>query len=181
MFSYPTIFGAMRSFCGARGVVQAFFSVSSIGVVVSLCYPLIRSSITAEELTAIWGCTASPIVGAILLRLNVKIGVAIVTTYGLGMASLLLYAAQSFGFDVRVVSSANGFMELYDHGEPSVIVMDIFMPDMDGIELLIWLGDRQCTSHIVLMSGHGPQYLKSATNIASARGVRIVGTLSKPF
>ena len=97
------------------------------------------------------------------------------------MANLISFTAQSLGIDVRIATNARVFMELYDKNEPSIIVMDVVIPDMDGIELLGWLTDKNCVAPIILMSGYGEKYIKPASHIASAKGIAIVGELTKPF
>ena len=52
------------------------------------------------------------------------------------MAKLIGLAARSMDYDVRVAFSARKFMELYNEDQPNVIVMDIIVPEMDGIEML---------------------------------------------
>lgn len=64
---------------------------------------------------------------------------------------------------------------------PQVFVLDLMMPDGDGIELLRRIADKQPHSHIILMSGTEQRILSSAAEIASSLGLHVRGTLSKPF
>lgn len=97
------------------------------------------------------------------------------------MGKLVEVIAQTFGFDVSVTENPEEFMKLYSQHEPTIIVMDIVMPDKDGIELLDWLGKRNCAVPIVLISGYGDKYIHMASNIAAAQKIKVVGALSKPF
>jgi len=97
------------------------------------------------------------------------------------MANIIGHAAVAMGIDVRIAISAREFMDLYQDSEPSAIVMDIVVPDMDGIEMLEWLADRNCHAAVILMSGHGKYYTRTAAHLAAIKGTEILGTLTKPF
>ncbi len=97
------------------------------------------------------------------------------------MAEVVGFVAESVGFDVRIVGSGSAFQEVMAQCRPAVIVMDIFMPDMDGLELLIWLSKTGCTATLVLMSGYGDVYLSAAARLAAARSLTVAATLAKPI
>ena len=97
------------------------------------------------------------------------------------MAKLIGLAARSMNYDGRVAFSARKFMELYNEDQPNVIVMDIIVPEMDGIEMLEWLMDKGCRVAIILISGHGRYYTRTAAHLAILQGADILGTLTKPF
>lgn len=63
----------------------------------------------------------------------------------------------------------------------SLIFLDLIMPEMDGIELLRQLGQRQCKVGIVLISGVGKRIVEAAEELALAHGLSTVGYLQKPF
>jgi EAL domain-containing protein (putative c-di-GMP-specific phosphodiesterase class I) len=62
-----------------------------------------------------------------------------------------------------------------------LILLDLVMPGMDGIELLRLLGKQQCKVGIVLMSGIGKRVMETAQELAQAHGLLILGHLQKPF
>ncbi len=97
------------------------------------------------------------------------------------MAKLVSRIAGAEGFDVCIAANATEFQKLWHQHDASVIVMDLVMPDMDGIELLRWLAARQCRAPIVLMSGYQGRYLQAAEQLAAALGDKIVAKLTKPF
>jgi len=70
-------------------------------------------------------------------------------------------AAQSMGFECTVTTDAQGFLEVLTP-DTNLILLDLIMPDMDGIEMLRLLGKRKCKAGIVLMSGVGERTLESA-------------------
>src|SRR5262245_14321672 len=78
---------------------------------------------------------------------------------------IIKHTADGLGFEVDVVPHAGMFMKAYVQRRPDVITLDIIMPDMDGIELIRWLGDIGCTARVVLISGASLAYSKMATRL----------------
>ena len=64
---------------------------------------------------------------------------------------------------------------------PDLVICDIFMPDMDGIEFIAALVKRRFQGALILMSGAAPQMLEVAQHIALASGLRVLGALGKPL
>ncbi|UUX51610.1 response regulator [Nisaea acidiphila] len=89
--------------------------------------------------------------------------------------------AEEMGIAAVTSVTAKQFMQLYGTTRPAGIVMDIVMPDMDGIELVQWLGEQGHGIPVLLMSGYTPTYADSLVDIAKGCGVRISGRLTKPF
>ncbi|TGN19395.1 EAL domain-containing response regulator [Leptospira idonii] len=73
--------------------------------------------------------------------------------------------------------------DLFESYSPKIdlITIDLFMPDVDGVEILRYLGEAKSEAFIVLMSGHSQSVLASAERVAKAYGLNVLGTLSKPF
>ena len=89
-------------------------------------------------------------------------------------------AAQAIGFDCTATTDAKTFLETLTP-ETTLILLDLMMPEMDGVELLRLLGERKCKAGIVLMSGVGKRTMESAEQLAHTLGLSIVGHLQKPF
>jgi DNA-binding response OmpR family regulator len=85
------------------------------------------------------------------------------------------------GFEVCIVNQAREFKSAYCEFAPNVIVLDLVMPDMDGIEVLDYLGARASGARIILLSGTDATCLRMAGEIGARNGLAIVGTLAKPF
>lgn len=63
---------------------------------------------------------------------------------------------------------------------PDFLICDIFMPDMDGIEFVGELAKRNFKGGLVLVTGVNQDMLDVATEIATLKGLRVVGAFTKP-
>jgi DNA-binding NtrC family response regulator len=60
------------------------------------------------------------------------------------------------GYEVRTAGNAAEARAARAHAEPDLMLLDIWMPDMDGISLLReWTRDGALAFPVVMMSGHG--------------------------
>ncbi|MFM8988444.1 MAG: EAL domain-containing protein, partial [Alphaproteobacteria bacterium] len=62
-----------------------------------------------------------------------------------------------------------------------VIVLDLMMPGMDGVEALRALAAAGTRSRIVLVSGLEQRIIDSARRVAAMQGLDVAGVLRKPF
>ncbi|HKJ64075.1 MAG TPA: UDP-3-O-acyl-N-acetylglucosamine deacetylase [Desulfopila sp.] len=58
------------------------------------------------------------------------------------------------GYDVVVYQDAESFWQSLDSQEPSLVLLDIWLPGVDGLELLKRLRNRLPTLPVIMMSGH---------------------------
>ena len=89
--------------------------------------------------------------------------------------------AEDMGFAVTVTASADEFQAAYASFNPTHIMLDIVMPDIDGIELLRDLAKRGCQAKVLVMSGYSEKYLDSAEKLSDAYGLRHIDRLTKPI
>jgi len=88
--------------------------------------------------------------------------------------------------EVTKISSATDGQEALDKMEenptpPDVILLDLRMPGMGGVELLTRLADRQYAGHVILTSGVDEEILASVEQLAREKNIRLLGTLPKPL
>jgi FixJ family two-component response regulator len=88
--------------------------------------------------------------------------------------------AVDLGFEVTVTSGAREFMAVYRNFDPTVIVMDIVMPEIEGLELVQWLADNDCAAAVIVATGFAPNYAEIAEKLGAARGIKKITTLNKP-
>ena len=93
----------------------------------------------------------------------------------------VVWAAERAGFEAEGTASAQEFQKSYEAEEPAIIVMDLIMPDMDGIELMNWLSSRGCSSSIILLSGYDGRYMDTAHRLMTDMGrLNVAETIRKP-
>jgi EAL domain-containing protein (putative c-di-GMP-specific phosphodiesterase class I)/uncharacterized CHY-type Zn-finger protein len=97
-----------------------------------------------------------------------------------GVVEIIDATAQKLGLACTACTTATTFLEALTP-ETTLIMMDLMMPEMDGIELLRLLGEQQCKAGIVLMSGSGKRIVETAEQFAQSIGLVITGRLRKPF
>ncbi len=72
-----------------------------------------------------------------------------------GMLKALSRFLTAEGFTVKSFSSAADFLAGYAPGENGCLVLDVYMPDLDGLELQQHLLARPPVLPIVFLTGHG--------------------------
>lgn len=88
--------------------------------------------------------------------------------------------AEKLGYEVLVTTDAREFQQAFATFDPTDIVIDIVMPDADGIELIRWIADKESRARIIIASGSNPDYAKAAEILGTAHGLRSISTLRKP-
>jgi len=61
-----------------------------------------------------------------------------------------------------------------------IIILDIKMPKMDGVEILRQLANKKCQANIILISGFDSGVLHSTSMLANELGLNIVAQITKP-
>lgn len=89
--------------------------------------------------------------------------------------------ALSLDYQVMVTTDGKAFQECYADFQPTTIMLDMVMPDMDGNELLLWLLQQGYASDLIITTGYNPDYASDAKTLAEFNGLRTVTTLVKPF
>ena len=73
-----------------------------------------------------------------------------------GIRELLSEILTDEGYDVHLAENAEAARAFRAQRRPDLVLLDIWMPDTDGVTLLKeWAGGGQLTMPVVMMSGHG--------------------------
>jgi two-component system nitrogen regulation response regulator NtrX len=72
-----------------------------------------------------------------------------------GVRSSVSGVLRDEGFDVEAVGTGEECLERANHAAYDVIVLDIWLPQLDGLTTLQRLRERQIDSQVVIISGHG--------------------------
>jgi EAL domain-containing protein (putative c-di-GMP-specific phosphodiesterase class I)/AmiR/NasT family two-component response regulator len=62
-----------------------------------------------------------------------------------------------------------------------LIILDLVMPVVDGIEVIERLGESHSAARLVLVSGQDRRVLASASRLATACGLKVAAVFAKPF
>ena len=96
------------------------------------------------------------------------------------MTALIAFVAARH-FEVEVASGPDHFVALACDPGTTFALLDLMMPQTDGIEVLRMLAAAACRAQLVLMSALDERVLDSARRSAAERGLPVHGILAKPF
>ncbi len=95
----------------------------------------------------------------------------------IGIRDLLSEILSDEGHTVEVAENALQARELRQQHPPDLVLLDIWMPDTDGVTLLKeWAGAGQLTMPVIMMSGHG-----TIDNAVEATRIGAMAFLEKPI
>ncbi len=95
--------------------------------------------------------------------------------------ALLRAVAEPLGWQVSEFQNGRELFAALSEGlRPELIMLDMVMPEMDGIETIAALGATSLRCPLVLMTGRRPLYAETADQLGSAHGLEIRETLHKP-
>jgi len=82
-----------------------------------------------------------------------------------------------------VLTASDGLqgLEAVDAEAPEIILCDLNMPGMDGLEFLRHLAGRDASCSIILISGEEKRILQTAHQLAEAHQLTVLGALQKPI
>ena len=95
-------------------------------------------------------------------------------------ARFVTTVATKVGYAVRAVEHSPDFEFQLSDWRPTIVFLDVFMPERDGLALLGTLEQHAFGGHVVMMSGADPLYLNMAAASAKMRGLRLSAVLPKP-
>lgn len=73
-----------------------------------------------------------------------------------------IYAVQSSGYEIRGFAKPSAFRAALEETLPELILLDIMLPEEDGLSLLHWLRNNPATAHlpIMMLSARSTEYDK---------------------
>lgn len=87
------------------------------------------------------------------------------------------------GYETRTRNEERDFAVLLEEFAPDLILLDVHMPDFNGVEALLMLAKspRKTETAVILMSGAHDGLLETGRALGEAHSIRLLGTLNKPF
>jgi len=98
------------------------------------------------------------------------------------LRALIARVARPMGWEVTEFANGGEFLAAIGGTlRPDLIILDIVMPDVDGIETIGGLASSPVRCPVVLITGRLPLYTTAARELGQANGLEIVETLQKPI
>lgn len=96
------------------------------------------------------------------------------------LASYVANAAKLCGFQPVETGNDEQFREQFLAQRPELVVLDLGMPGMDGVELLRFVAGQGFTGPVLIISGFDRRILESAFRLGEALGLEMIGPIEKP-
>ncbi len=95
------------------------------------------------------------------------------------ISDFICAAAEKQGYQATALNDSTEFASTYLI-DTSLIVLDLNMPGVDGIEVIRFLAANKSQASLVISSGSDKAILRSAEELAKAHGLDVIGVLKKP-
>jgi len=96
------------------------------------------------------------------------------------LANFVAHVARDCGFAPTLTSDDRRFRDAFRAEQPDIVVLDLGMPGMDGVELLRFLAGEDRRPPVLIISGFDRRVLESAFRLGQALGLAMLGPLEKP-
>jgi CheY-like chemotaxis protein len=93
---------------------------------------------------------------------------------------MLVQMLQGDRHDVSAAADGAEALKVLQQRRPDLIITDILMPNMDGVETIMELSRRGADTPVIAMSG-GRRSISADFNLNSADLLGVKATLAKPF
>jgi DNA-binding response OmpR family regulator len=96
------------------------------------------------------------------------------------LAAFVAKAASMCNFEPVIAEQDRQFRDSFLAQRPQMVVLDLGMPGMDGVELIRFLAEEEFREPVLIISGFDRRVLESAFRLGEALGLQMVGPLEKP-
>ncbi len=95
--------------------------------------------------------------------------------------SFVRRVAEPLGWQIYEFPNGSGLMAAIGGSfRPDLIILDIVMPELDGIEAISGIGGTSVRCPVVLITGRLPLYTMAARELGQANDIEIADVLQKP-
>jgi EAL domain-containing protein (putative c-di-GMP-specific phosphodiesterase class I)/ActR/RegA family two-component response regulator len=88
--------------------------------------------------------------------------------------------ARQSGLSARAITAPDQFSPAVIDFKPTHIILDLRMPQVDGIQLIKRLAEVQSKARLFICSGSDVRVVEAAERLASELGLEVMGTIPKP-
>jgi len=89
--------------------------------------------------------------------------------------------ASNLGFIVQTLNDPAAAFDTFEAFKPDILILDMMMPNIDGIDILNQVLAAGTGAKIVVMSGYGKSYLQLGKAVGAFHDHPGITTLAKPF
>lgn len=93
--------------------------------------------------------------------------------------NLIKMVCESEGYETQGISDPHVFLQ-GKYIPTDLLILDLSLPGIDGIEVLRELAERHCHAQLILISGQDRSILRAAENLALALNLNYIQSLGKP-
>lgn len=98
-----------------------------------------------------------------------------------GINAAVVRVATALGLETEAVREPSKATDAFINFAPDIVLLDMVMPEKDGIDVLDELMLTGLPAKFIIMSGYGDAYLRLAQGVATFHGADQVSVLRKPF
>ena len=98
-----------------------------------------------------------------------------------GLTRVISMVAEEIGYETRVANTSMDATDLFVTFQPDVVILDMIMPEKDGIDVLNEMLLTGLKARLVLTSGLSQSFLRLAEGVARFHDIERVEILRKPF
>lgn len=84
------------------------------------------------------------------------------------------------GYETSAILDPRELATRIQHWQPTVLVVEVGLPSLDGIEIIARLSELSYEGHLILVTADKPRDLEIARKAAAAMGLRVATCLAKP-
>ncbi len=97
------------------------------------------------------------------------------------ICTIVARVAEPLGFQVRSLNDSGRFLQTLKDFRPSLLILDLKMPGVDGVQLLHQVKESHCEPQVMVISGMDQRVLNTAEKLGRSQGLQMLGVLQKPL
>ena len=98
-----------------------------------------------------------------------------------GVSGVIRATAETLGFECRTVNQPQEALATFQSFEPDILMLDMMMPEKDGIDVLEEILRTGIDTKFILISGYGDGFLRMGERLVRPRRDLSFSFQKKPF